>query len=182
MEFRVSGLNDVGQVAQDFDPDMIISITDPGYEEMADEAIGNVRAKLLKLSFHDIDEIRKGYVAPSLTDVEKVKNFISENRKNGSEKVIVHCHAGMSRSPMIALYAIIHEEVGIKKSSETAEMASSIAGSVCEMSPFMIPNKRIKKMILRDFGRFGACVIRSLDARIEEMNSKEPPIELSKIW
>lgn len=85
----------------------IISVTDPDEPTVCDD-----HANILRLQFHDLDKIW-----PQLTTVtyfdesaaEQIVDFVENNKT--VDHLIVHCEAGISRSPAIA--AAICEHLNI---------------------------------------------------------------------
>lgn len=56
---------------------------------------------ILELHFNDIERPYKDYQIPKKEDFENLKSFI-DNYKNQVDEIVVHCHAGISRSSATA--------------------------------------------------------------------------------
>jgi predicted protein tyrosine phosphatase len=54
------------------------------------------------MEFNDLENDEMGYKAPTIDDFKGLKNFIDENI-TAVEQIVVHCGAGYSRSPGLAL-------------------------------------------------------------------------------
>ena len=79
----------------------VLSILDPDWPEP--EVFGTYgEHRRLVLRFHDIIEDTPGQVLPQRKDVETILGFIddlmAEERTTGDGHVLIHCHAGISRS------------------------------------------------------------------------------------
>jgi predicted protein tyrosine phosphatase len=123
----------------------IISLVSPGaaLELLAED--GPARDVL---RFHDIDEARKGLVAPSRADVEAILQAAQE-----VETLLIHCHAGISRSTAALLTVACW--------SQPSRSPNDIAMALRKASPQATPNRRIigfADEILRCEGRLTAAV------------------------
>lgn len=56
---------------------------------------------ILELHFNDIERQYKDYQIPKKEDFKELKQFI-DNHKNIVDEIVVHCHAGISRSSATA--------------------------------------------------------------------------------
>ncbi len=94
----VSCLAGVVQACRALGATRAVSILDPGVEPPV--LPGIARGRHLALAFHDISRPSAGYVAPGPDDVAALAAF---GRSLGPEdRVVVHCAAGVSRSPACA--------------------------------------------------------------------------------
>jgi len=75
----------------------VLSILDPGWP--VPEAFGTFgeHAKL-ELRFHDVIEVASGTMPPSEADVRAVLAFGRDLEAEAASRLLVHCHAGISRS------------------------------------------------------------------------------------
>ena len=89
----------------------------------------------LILRFDDISLPVDDYEEPREIHVHKSLQFADEN-KNGS--LLIHCHAGISRSSAIAL-AIISNKLGKGKEKEAVKILQ-------EINPYCRPNKLLVQM------------------------------------
>jgi predicted protein tyrosine phosphatase len=79
----------------------VLSILDPGWPEPA--ALGAFDAhRRLELRFHDVIEAGPGWIAPERLDVEQLLSFGRDLTEARGTHLLVHCHAGVSRSTAAA--------------------------------------------------------------------------------
>jgi predicted protein tyrosine phosphatase len=79
----------------------VLSILDPGWPEP--EALGAFDAhRRLELRFHDVIEAGPGWIAPERLDVEQLLSFGRNLTESRGTHLLVHCHAGVSRSTAAA--------------------------------------------------------------------------------
>jgi predicted protein tyrosine phosphatase len=79
----------------------VLSILDPGWPEP--EALGAFDAhRRLDLRFHDVIEAGPGWIAPERLDVEQLLSFGRDLTGARGTHLLVHCHAGVSRSTAAA--------------------------------------------------------------------------------
>ena len=91
--------------------------------------------KQLILSFDDINEPIDDYVVPQMSHIKRALDF-ADKIDDGS--LLVHCHAGISRSSAIAL-AVIAKRLGSGKEEEAVNTLEHI-------NPNCRPNKSIVEM------------------------------------
>ena len=79
----------------------VLSILDPGWPEP--EALGAFDPhRRLELRFHDVIDTGPGCIAPESLDVEQLLTFGRDLTKARGTHLLVHCHAGVSRSTAAA--------------------------------------------------------------------------------
>jgi predicted protein tyrosine phosphatase len=79
----------------------VLSILDPGWPEP--EAFGAFDPhRRLELRFHDVIDAEPGCVAPESLDVEQLLTFGRDVTAARGKHILVHCHAGVSRSTAAA--------------------------------------------------------------------------------
>lgn len=81
-------------------PTIVISITTPGDPDAAITARGGVRIFRLSICDADKDDPAAGVKAAVPEDFADLKTFLDANRN--ARNLIVHCGAGISRSPAVA--------------------------------------------------------------------------------
>lgn len=103
----------------------------------------------LVLAFNDISRLDRHWVAPSIDHVSQAIEFARQH-KDG--KLLIHCAAGVSRSPAIAL-AIIADRLGAGRENEAVEYVFSTFKSID-------PNERVvacaDRILERDRALLGA--------------------------
>jgi predicted protein tyrosine phosphatase len=79
----------------------VLSILDPGWPDV--EAFGAFDPhQRLELRFHDVIDAGPGSVVPGQEDVERLLAFGRELTRARETHLLVHCHAGLSRSTAAA--------------------------------------------------------------------------------
>jgi len=96
----------------------------------------------LVLRFDDISATMDDYVEPQKLHIEKALSFAD---KVGNGTLLIHCHAGISRSSAIAL-AIITKDLGAGRELEAVEILKKI-------NPNARPNKSLILMTDDILGR-----------------------------
>ena len=86
----------------------------------------------LVLQFNDIDRVDRHWVAPSIDHVQQAIEFA---RQHTNGKLLIHCAAGVSRSPALAL-AIIADRLGADREIEAVDYLFSTYKSI-------EPNERV---------------------------------------
>jgi len=128
----------------------VLSILDPEHPEPA--AFGEFAPhRRLGLRFHDIIEPTPGQLAPTRADVEQLLAFGSElGGGPGEGHLLVHCHAGVSRSTAAAtlILAQAHPELP----------AAEAFGWVVQLRPRAWPNLRILEFGDALLGRNGEII------------------------
>lgn len=82
-------------------PERIVSLLEP---RLAFPATGEDYAgRHLRLSFHDVHHASAGLVPPGPADVATLLEFLRRWERKGP--LLVHCHAGIGRSPATAFIA-----------------------------------------------------------------------------
>ena len=89
-------------------PAHVISLIDPEHEMSPPPGIDPARH--LTLRFHDISAPLPGYVAPQADDIDRLLAF-SQACGDGSA-TLIHCHAGVSRSPAAAFIVMCQHNEG----------------------------------------------------------------------
>ncbi len=89
-------------------PAHVISLVDPDFEFSAPPAVNPARH--LTLRFHDIALPLPGYVAPRAKDIARLLAFGAA--RDGDTPTLIHCHAGISRSPAAAFIIMCQHNVG----------------------------------------------------------------------
>lgn len=79
-------------------PHLLISISAPNDKPKL--PINKNRIDILSLEFHDLDEPYKDYKIFSKEDAYSIFEFLKQNKN--IRDIVIHCDAGVSRSPAIA--------------------------------------------------------------------------------
>lgn len=135
----------------------VLSILDPGHPEpTAFGAYGE--HERLELRFHDIIEDTAGEIAPTRGDVERILAFGRDVMAEpaGCGHLIVHCHAGISRSTASLVMMLAQA-----KPDFPAEVAMA---AVVGIRPKAWPNLRMIEFADDILGR-GGDLVRAVRAR-----------------
>ena len=97
------------------------------------------------LRFDDISVPMDGYVEPNEQHIEAALKFAFRIAKDTGGSILIHCHAGISRSSAIAL-AIIAQRLGPGKEKEAVKLLEKI-------NPNCRPNKSLVWMTDEILGR-----------------------------
>lgn len=104
----------------------------------------------LRVGIDDIDEPQAGLVAPAHHHIEGLIDFLRDSKPKAS--ILIHCLAGVSRSPAAAFIAMALESPGLE--FEVAQTLRSAA-------PFVVPNRLMVEMaddVLERRGRLVAAL------------------------
>ena len=84
---------------QESRPDAVISIMDAAH--LAPKlALDSTRH--LRLGYHDIERPEDGKMTPSPEQMRELITFAQRHRADGAASILIHCMAGVSRSPAAA--------------------------------------------------------------------------------
>jgi predicted protein tyrosine phosphatase len=115
----------------------VLSILDPGWPEPA--AFGAFDPhRRLELRFHDVIEADPGCVAPERLDVEQLLTFARDLTKARDTHLLVHCHAGVSRSTAAATLILAQ--------TRPDRPAEEVLQAVVRQRPRAWPNLRILEL------------------------------------
>ena len=127
----------------------VLSILDPSWPEPAAFAAYDPHRRL-ELRFHDIIEPQPGWIAPQQGDVERLLAFGRDMAAEGGAHLLVHCHAGVSRSTAAAVLLLAQARPGLP--------AEEAMRAVAELRPRAWPNLRIIEFGDALLGRGGEIV------------------------
>lgn len=108
--------------------------------------------------FHDLEVDAPGYTAPTLDDMRA--SLAHSAGLTDDDRLLIHCHAGKSRSPAMALGVLVG--AGLAPEQALAE--------VLRLRPFVIPNRLMVGMLDQLLGQEGA-LIRVVDEHYETLPS-----------
>ncbi len=89
----------------------VLSILDPGWPEPEALRAFEVHRRL-KLRFHDVIEPNPGWIAPQPWDIELLLAFGRDLAESPDAHLLVHCHAGLSRSTAAAALILAQAQPG----------------------------------------------------------------------
>ena len=127
----------------------VLSILDPEWPDPAAFA-GFPPHRRLALRFHDIIDPAPARLPPSRADVERLLAFASELSERPDGHLLVHCHAGVSRST--AATALILAQAHPERTAE------EVLEAVARLRPRAWPNLRMLELGDALLGRDGKIV------------------------
>ena len=151
-------------------PDAIISISDPEDREHADYEIEGKARDTLALVFNDVENLTHGAIAPAIGHVERLLTFLHDVRTRAPDpRILIHCHAGLSRSTAIAAVALADFAWGREAPRDGEE--GVIGRRLLAIEPLAIPNQRVLRAAERVRpmwrGRLHEPLMRAIAARDE---------------
>ena len=127
----------------------VLSILDPGSPEPEAFAAFDPHRRI-ELRFHDVIEPGSGWVAPESRDIEQLLAFGRDLTEARGTHLLVHCHAGVSRSTAAA--TLILAQTRPDRSADEALL------TVVRQRPRAWPNLRILELGDALLGRRGQIV------------------------
>jgi len=127
----------------------VLSILDPGWPEPEPLSIFDLNRRL-KLRFHDVIEPRPGWIAPERWDVELLLAFGRDLVASQQTHLLIHCHAGVSRSTAAATLVIAQTRPDLP--------ADEVLQEIVRLRPRAWPNLRILELGDEILGRSGEIV------------------------
>ncbi len=142
MRIVVAPLHALATTVRTTEASHIVSLASPGAEPVPIAHHGPV----LRLAFNDIDGPRDGLVEPAAAHVTALLDFAEG--WDGSRPLLVHCWAGVSRSPAAAyILACARRPRGDE---------AALARALRSAAPFATPNARMVALADDLLGRGGA--------------------------
>ena len=149
----------------------VLSILDPEWPEPLAFA-GFAPHRRLALRFHDIIEPMPERLAPTREDVARLLEFGRELNRPAQSHLLVHCHAGVSRSTAAAALILAQAYPG--------RPARDALDAVARMRPRAWPNLRILEFGDALLGRNGE-VVAAASAIYRRVLDREPFLEAAMI-
>lgn len=115
----------------------VLSILDPGWPEPDAFGVYDPHSRL-ELRFHDVIESHPGWIAPERWDVERLLDFGRDLSRERGAHLLVHCHAGVSRSTAAATLVLAQ--------SRPDSPAEEALQTVVQLRPRAWPNLRILEL------------------------------------
>jgi predicted protein tyrosine phosphatase len=149
----------------------VLSILDPDWPDPKSFAAFAPHRRLA-LRFHDIIEPAPGRYAPSREDVERLLAFGRELGEAAGSHLLVHCHAGVSRSTAAAALILAQ--------THPDRPAGEVLDAVAQIRPRAWPNLRILEFGDAILGRDGE-IIAAAGALYRRVLDREPYMEEAMI-
>lgn len=99
----VCAVGDAADVARQVGAGLIISISDPELRGKTQGRLAGWKGKVCALDIHDIERAAPGMVMAQAAHIEAAVE--AARRMRARDALVVHCHAGVSRSAAVALLA-----------------------------------------------------------------------------
>ena len=143
MKIVVSPLSQVPRLVAAHAPERVVSLLDP---EFAFPDLGSAyQGRHLRLSMHDIHKEGADQLAPAVSHVDQLLSFLALWQR--SAPLLIHCRAGIGRSPAIAyVAACLHLPHRCER---------EIAVSLRRISPLVRPNELLVRLADSAMGRNG---------------------------
>jgi predicted protein tyrosine phosphatase len=152
----------------------VLSILDPDCPEP--EALRACEPhRRLELRFHDIIDPAPGWVLPEREDVERLLLFgraLADEADAAGTHLLVHCHAGVSRSTAAAALLLIQ--------ARPAQPAGEAFSAVAAVRPRAWPNLRILELGDALLGR-GGEIITAAHAHYRRALAAQPWLEAAML-
>ena len=163
----VCGLDDVPDLAERIRPGRLISLLPRSAQPPTPPQVA--ASDHLRVLVDDVDQPQSGFTAPARAHVDALIAFLRDTPKGAS--ILIHCLAGVSRSPAAALVALALDAPG-----RELEAAKALRRA----GPFVWPNRLIVQLADAALQRDGALV-RALDGMGEpDWSSEMAPFMLSR--
>jgi predicted protein tyrosine phosphatase len=131
---------DLSTLSGEISPDRILSIAEPGFRNPTPAGIQNDRHH--HLNFDDIVEALPGYLEPSEQHVGEIIDLAV--KLADTDRILVHCQAGISRSSAAALIILSARNPGHER---------AIAAQLRAEGPWFVPNRLMVEIADRLIGR-----------------------------
>jgi predicted protein tyrosine phosphatase len=149
IEVTICGLDELG-LHRRAGVTHVVSILDPEWPEPAELDFCTPQ-DLLQLRFHDvIDDDGRGFETPEEDHVARLLEFGRRLPPDGTVRLLVHCHAGVSRSTAAAILLLAQRE--------PARDPHDIVAEIVRRRPQAWPNLKIVELGDHLLGRGGALV------------------------
>lgn len=143
MSIVVCPLSRVADMVAQYKPARVISMLDP--DSAFPELGPHYAERHLRLRFHDIQFPAPNLVMPSPEHIRELIRFVTA--WNGSDSILIHCRAGISRSTAAAYIAACFAH------PDTHE--HDLATALRRASPLARPNETIIELADQQMGRNG---------------------------
>jgi len=159
-QISITGIFVLERDIERFKPDFVLSITDRDGcdQEIALDALSKAKVPYHHMGFYDVPRVIAGCIPPSLPAMIEMIDVLDHELPAAPGRLLVHCHAGVSRSPAVALIALAHLSA---RSGHTSDAdGRRIARQVFDAQPMSQPNKRILDLSRQLFGSMGDAMVR----------------------
>ena len=154
---RICPLQALAHDISAFRPNYVISISDDDEtRRTAAHILAMAGVAHYDLQFHDIDRVLPGFTGASVPMMRNLLAALDRDLPEAPVRLLVHCHAGLSRSPAVAMIALAHFRA--RQGAFDDRAALEVVSTVYEACPQAIPNKRVMRIGQKLFGAEGALM------------------------
>lgn len=139
----VCGLDDMPMLAATRRPTYLVSLLAPSYQPRTPSCVEPRHH--LRVEIDDVDRPEDGYIVPARSHVEQLIAFLRECQPD--HLILIHCLAGISRSPAAALIALALENPGREREA---------AAILRRAAPHVDPNRLVLALADDALARNGA--------------------------
>ncbi len=143
----ITPLEDLGKVLDEHHSAHVCGLLSP---QMPHPDLDIPAERRLKLSFHDLARPRAGFIPASEDDVRALVDFAHAWRVDGSGPLVLHCWAGISRSPAAAFIV----RCALEPQCDEMELAHTLR----TVAPFATPNPLLVELADRTLERGGRMI------------------------
>jgi predicted protein tyrosine phosphatase len=143
----------------------VLSLLDPDYDDPS-AFTAFAPHQRVALRFHDVIEPKPDRIPPSLRDVERLLAFGRELINAPQGHLLIHCHAGVSRSTAAAALILAQ--------AEPDRPARAVFDLVSSIRPRAWPNLRILELGDAQLGRDGE-IVAAVAAVYRRVLERDPP-------
>jgi len=143
MRIQICPRQDVLSRIEVWRPDAVISIMDPKSRDEMDGLLSGSQVPVVAFAFLDLAPPIISSDMPHPKHVAELCDRIGTLRRDGRTKFLFHCHAGLSRSPAMAIAALAFEHSRILGRDVDEAAAEAIVKEVLSAEELSMPNRKI---------------------------------------
>lgn len=147
MQVRICGIHELPLAIEAFKPQAIVSITDPGEADLELGDLDGAGRAVLRLSLFDVGHGGDSLRGPRASDIGALCAFVGNTWSGPETRMLLHCHAGISRSSAMAAAAKAFAHSRLAGGEVSAEAAAGIREIVEASAPgAILPNMRLLQL------------------------------------
>jgi len=135
----VCSMDEAGDFSRQLKAGLLVSISDPERRSITTERLGDMPASICPLDFHDIERPAPGMAVAEPHHIQAAIHALQKSPV--ARPVLVHCHAGISRSSAVALLLATARHIMAGK--ERDEAISAAFSQISMTTPHARPNMHI---------------------------------------
>lgn len=161
MQIGVESYWGVEETARTYRPDAVLSITD---QARLVPKLPIDPQNHFSIGFHDIEHPEQRKMEPSIDHIASLIEFAARSQRKGAERLLIHCMAGVRRSPAAAFI------IAISVRRDDLVRAAHI---LFEAAPFADPNMLMIKHADKIGGHSGEAVRAIQRARSLKLRTRQ---------